>query len=150
MQVNVLLKSNSCEQADFIRKHWYPTTTARQTRDAFIFNECIDRYKGEPEDLVTYLERCEGNETVQRKVTIKRESFERLKAIAAAINKPTTTTYRAIIAYTIDNLSNTEYDEQVAEPVGISQILLEKIAQLEQQMKTCNQTLKEIKELTRK
>ena len=49
MQINVALENNSYEQAEIIRKKWYKTTTAQQTRDAFIFNECVDRFSGEPE-----------------------------------------------------------------------------------------------------
>lgn len=149
MQINVFLKKNSNEQAEAIRKEWYPTTTSKQTRDAFIFDDSITRFGGKPEDLLEYLEEDEEIETVQRKVTIKSESNDRLKTIAAAINKPISTTYRAIIAYTIDNLSATENEENTAEPVGVSQLLVEKIALLEKQMEACNQTLKEIKELTK-
>ena len=148
MQINVFLKKNSKEQAEIIRKEWYPTTTANQTRDAFIFNDCITRFEGKPEELLEYLEEDEI-ETVQRKVTIKIESNDRLKTIAAAIDKPVSTTYRAIIAYTIDHLLDTDNEEVVAEPVGVSQLLVEKIALLEKQMEACNQTLKEIKELTK-
>ena len=46
MQINVALENNSDEQAEIIRKKWYKTTTAQQTRDAFIFNECVDRFSG--------------------------------------------------------------------------------------------------------
>ena len=145
MQINVLVDKESYEQANVLRQRWYPTTNAYQTRDAFIFNDCIDRFKGTPEDLLDYIER--GEETVQRKVTIKSESNDRLKTIAAAINKPVTTTYRAIIAYTIANLPTTEKEEVAAEPVGVSQLLVEKVALLEKQMDACNRTLKEIKEL---
>lgn len=150
MQINVALENNSYEQAEIIRKKWYKTTTAQQTRDAFIFNECVDRFSGEPEELISYIGKDEGSAIVhQRRLTIKRESNDRLKTIAAAINKPLATTYRAIIAYTIDNLPATEYEENTAEPVGVSQLLMEKIALLEKQMDACNQTLKEIKELTK-
>ncbi|WP_456067872.1 hypothetical protein [Eshraghiella crossota] len=150
MQINVALENNSYEQAEIIRKKWYRTTTAQQTRDAFIFNECVDRFSGEPEELIPYIGKNEGSAIVhQRRLTIKRESNDRLKTIAAAINKPLATTYRAIIAYTIDNLPATEYEENTAEPVGVSQLLMEKIALLEKQMDACNQTLKEIKELTK-
>lgn len=149
MQINVFLKKDSSKQAATIRKKWYPTTTSNQTRDAFIFNDCITRFEGKPEELLEYLEEQEGLETVQRKLTIKSESHDRLKTIAAAINKPISTTYRAIIAYTIDNLSDTDNEEVVAEPVGVSQLLVEKIALLEKQMEAFNQTLKEIKELTK-
>ena len=149
MQINVALENNSDEQAEIIRKKWYKTTTAQQTRDAFIFNECVDRFSGEPEDLIPYIGKDEGSTIVQRRLTIKSESNDRLKTIAAAINKPLASTYRAIIAYTIDNLPTTEDNENVAEPVGVSQLLMEKIALLEKQMEACNQTLKEIKDLTK-
>ncbi|HBO31225.1 MAG TPA: hypothetical protein DD634_00695 [Lachnospiraceae bacterium] len=149
MQINVALENNSDEQAEIIRKKWYKTTTAQQTRDAFIFNECVDRFSGEPEDLIPYIGKDEGSTIVQRRLTIKSESNDRLKTIAAAINKPLASTYRAIIAYTIDNLPTTEDNENMAEPVGVSQLLMEKIALLEKQMEACNQTLKEIKELTK-
>lgn len=149
MQINVALENNSDEQAEIIRKKWYKTTTAQQTRDAFIFNECVDRFSGEPEDLIPYIGKDEGSTIVQRRLTIKSESNDRLKTIAAAINKPLASTYRAIIAYTIDNLPTTEDNENTAEPVGVSQLLMEKIALLEKQMEACNQTLKEIKELTK-
>lgn len=149
MQINVALENNSDEQAGIIRKKWYKTTTAQQTRDAFIFNECVDRFSGEPEDLIPYIGKDEGSTIVQRRLTIKSESNDRLKTIAAAINKPLASTYRAIIAYTIDNLTTTEDNETTAEPVGVSQLLMEKIALLEKQMEACNQTLKEIKELTK-
>ena len=149
MQINVALENNSDEQAEIIRKKWYKTTTAQQTRDAFIFNECVDRFSGEPEDLIPYIGKDEGSTIVQRRLTIKSESNDRLKTIAAAINKPLASTYRAKIAYTIDNLPTTEDNENMAEPVGVSQLLMEKIALLEKQMEACNQTLKEIKELTK-
>lgn len=149
MQINVALENNSDEQAEIIRKKWYKTTTAQQTRDAFIFNECVDRFSGEPEDLIPYIGKEEGSTIVQRRLTIKSESNDRLKTIAAAINKPLASTYRAIIAYTIDNLPTTEDNDNTAEPVGVSQLLMEKIALLEKQMEACNQTLKEIRELTK-
>lgn len=149
MQINVALENNSDEQAEIIRKKWYKTTTAQQTRDAFIFNECVDRFSGEPEDLIPYIGKDEGSTIVQRRLTIKSVSNDRLKTIAAAINKPLASTYRAIIAYTIDNLPTTEDNENTAEPVGVSQLMMEKIALLEKQMEACNQTLREIKELTK-
>ena len=148
MQINIALEKNNDEQAATIRGAWYPSTTARQTRDAFIFNNCIDRYKGKLEELLPYIERDEGSITVQRRLTIKNESNERLKTIASAINKPIAATYRAIIAYTLDNLNVAENEEKTTESVGVSQLLIEKVALLEKQLDACNQTLKEIKELT--
>jgi hypothetical protein len=147
MQINVFLKKNSNEQAEIIRKEWFPTTTSNTTRDAFIFDDSITRFSGKPEDLLKYLKEDDEIETVQRKVTIKSDSNDRLKTIAAAINKPISATYRAIIAYTIDHLPPAKSEENAKEPVGVSQLLVEKIALLEKQMEACSQTLNEIKAL---
>lgn len=149
MQINVYLDENIDEQAARLRRVWFPTTTAMQTRSAFIFNECIDRFQGNPDSLLAYLEKPEENGTVQRKVTIKSESNDRLKTLAAAINKTIAATYRAIIAYTVDHLPVDEEKGKTAEPVGLSQIIMEKLMQLEKQMEACNQTIREIKELTK-
>lgn len=149
MQINIFFNKNSAEQAEIIRQAWYSTTSSNQTRDAFIFNECIDHFEGEPEELLNYLEEDEDNETVQRKVTIKSQSNEVLKNIAAAINKPVSTAYRAIIAYTIDHLPDKKDEDKMAESAGVPQLLKVKISLLEKQIEACNQTLKEIKELTK-
>ena len=140
MQINIFFNKNSAEQAETIRQAWYSTTSSNQTRDAFIFNECIDHFEGDPTELLDYLEEDEENETIQRKVTIKSQSNEVLKSIAAAINKPVSTTYRAIIAYTIDHLSDTKDKEKTAETAEVSRLLKAKIALMEK-------TLQEIKEL---
>ena len=147
MQINVLVEKNSDEQAQILRERWYPPTSSDRIRDAFIFNDAIDRFQASPVVLLDYIDRGEETETIQRKVTIRSTSYDRLKTIAAAINKPVTTTYRAIIAYTIDNLPDIEGREKNVEPVGVSQLLVEKIALLERQMMVCNQTLNEIKDL---
>ena len=149
MQINVYLEKESYEQAETLRRAWFPTTTANQTRDAFIFNECIDRFQGNPESLLAYLEKPEENGTVQRKVTIKSVSNDRLHTLAAAINKTIASTYRAIIAYTIDHLPVSEEKGKTAEPAGLSQIIMEKLTQLEKQMEACSRTIREIKELTK-
>ena len=65
-----------------------------------IFNECIDRFRGNPESLLAYIE------------------------------KP-------------------EEKGKTAESVGLSQIITEKLTQLEKQMEACSQTIREIKELTK-
>ena len=148
MQINIALDQNNDKQAGTLRSAWYPNTTPRQTRDAFIFNDCIDRYNGKPEDLLSIIERDAGNATVQRMLTIKSDSNKRLETIASAINGSKAATYRAIIAYSIDNLNASKSKEKPTESVGVSQLLVEKVALLEKQLDACNQTLREIKELT--
>lgn len=148
MQINIALNNNSDVQAETIRRRWFKTTTSQQTRDSFIFNECIDRFDGNPEDLIPYMGKDEES-IVTRRLTIKSTSLDRMKTIASGLQKPLAATYRAIISYTIDKLSATEDEETAVSPVSVSKLLIEKIAQLEKQMETCCQTMKEIKELTR-
>ena len=79
MQINVALDENNVNQAKTIREAWYPNTTVRQTRDAFIFNDALDRFGGKAEDLLPIIEKEDGKSTVQRMLTIKADSNERLK-----------------------------------------------------------------------
>lgn len=106
MQINVALDENNVNQAKTIREAWYPNTTVRQTRDAFIFNDALDRFGGKAEDLLPIIEKEDGKSTVQRMLTIKADSNERLKTIAASIEKSIAATYRAIISYTIGSLGD--------------------------------------------
>ena len=114
MQINITLDANSVNQAQMIRKAWYPYTTGRQTRDAFIFNECIDRFDGYPEDLLKIVEREEGGVTVQRMLTINVDSNNRLRTLASSIDQSLDATYRALIAYTIEKIGdqNNESNEK--------------------------------------
>lgn len=152
MQINVALSENNVEQAAIIRSAFYPNTTAKQTRDAFIFNECIDRYNCSADELLSIIEE-DNDKTQQRMLTIKADSNERLKTIAACIGKSIAATYRAIIKYTIENLSSEKADfskvKTDSEAAKVSQFLLvsEKVELLEQQLKACSVTMKEIKKL---
>ena len=133
MQINVALEENNDKQAKEIREEWYPNTTARQTRDAFIFNDCIDRFAGNPEELLA---------------TIKADSNERLKTIASSIERSITATYRAIITYTIERLGNVDAESTgVKNEIGVIQLVKEKVALLEKQLLACNQTMEDIKKL---
>ena len=148
MQINVALEENNDKQAKEIREEWYPNTTARQTRDAFIFNDCIDRFAGNPEELLAIIERDGGKPTVQRMLTIKADSNERLKTIASSIERSITATYRAIITYTIERLGNVDAESTgVKNEIGVIQLVKEKVALLEKQLLACNQTMEDIKKL---
>ena len=132
MQINVALEENNDKQAKEIREEWYPNTTARQTRDAFIFNDCIDRFAGNPEELLAIIERDEGKPTVQRMLTIKADSNERLKTIASRIER----------------LGNVDAESTgVKNEIGVIQLVKEKVALLEKQLLACNQTMEDIKKL---
>ena len=149
MQINIALDRWNQNQAKLLRDTWYPNTTSRQTRDAFIFNDAIDRFDAKlMEELPTIIERDNGNATVQRMLTIKQESNKKLEDIAASIGCSKTATYRAIIAYWIDKIDVTDSIEKPAESEEISQLLIVKVALLEKQLAACTQTLQEIRELT--
>lgn len=149
MQINIALEKNNENQAKLLRDTWYPNTTSRQTRDAFIFNDAIDRFDAKlMEELPAIIERDNGYETVQRMLTIKQESNKKLEDIAASIGCSKTATYRAIIAYWIDKIDVADRKEKPTESEEISQLLIVKVALLEKQLAACTQTLKEIRELT--
>lgn len=148
MQINVALDENNVNQAKTIREAWYPNTTVRQTRDAFIFNDALDRFGGKAEDLVPIIEEEDGKSTVQRMLTIKADSNERLKTIAASIEKSIAATYRAIISYTIGSLGDIAIEtKEVKTEIGATQLIREKVLLLEKQLAACNQTMEEIKKI---
>ena len=148
MQINVALDENNVNQAKTIREAWYPNTTVRQTRDAFIFNDALDRFGGNAEDLLPIIEKEDGKSTVQRMLTIKADSNERLKTIAASIEKSIAATYRAIISYTIGSLGDVAIEtKEVKTEIGATQLVKEKVLLLEKQLAACNQTMEEIKKI---
>lgn len=148
MQINVALDENNVNQAKTIREAWYPNTTVRQTRDAFIFNDALDRFGGKAEDLLPIIEKEDGKSTVQRMLTIKADSNERLKTIAASIEKSIAATYRAIISYTIETLGDIATEtKEVKTEIGATQLVKEKVLLLEKQLAACNQTMEEIKRI---
>lgn len=148
MQINVALDENNVNQAKTIREAWYPNTTVRQTRDAFIFNDALDRFGGKAEDLLPIIEKEDGKSTVQRMLTIKADSNERLKTIAASIEKSIAATYRAIISYTIGSLGDVAIEtKEVKTEIRATQLVKEKVLLLEKQLAACNQTMEEIKKI---
>ena len=149
MQINVALDDDNIEQAAKIRNVNYPNTSAKQTRDAFIFNQSIDGFNDDINVLLDYVERDKTRDTVQRMVTIKAESNERLKTIAASLNISIAATFRSIIAYTIDhlNITDSENSENINNAVFNKQLLKEKVALLETQIADCCKTLDAVKKL---
>lgn len=152
MQINIALNENNKQQAEQLRAVRYPNTTAKQTRDSFIFNQCIDEFDASPEVLVEYVKTDEAEQKPkeQRMLTIKNESNTRLKTIAAALNASIAATYRSIIAYSIDQYELaqrgvTEKPKVLVKTDMISQQIIEKLALLESQTQSCQETIKEIR-----
>lgn len=152
MQINIALNNNNREQAEKLRKIKYPNTTAKQTRDSFIFNECIDNFQDFPEALLEYIrvDENEQNGKEQRMLTIKNDSNERLKTLASALNTSIAATYRSIIAYSIDKINEDsgKITRSIMEKENDNaQLIIEKVALLETELAACNSTIKEIRNL---
>ncbi len=147
MQINIALSVRNPLQAEEIRRDRYPNTTAKQIRDAFIFNGCIDSFDGNVKDLLPFIEADTGKETVQRMLTIKQESYNRLKDLAGILNKPIAATYRAVIEYTIHAIREKGIQSNPLKTVGVDRLVIEKVSLLEKQLSDCHNTLKEIYKL---
>lgn len=152
MQINIALTDINSEQAEILRGQWYPSASSQQIRDSFIFNEVIDRFQGDPiEVLADYFRRDDDSRTAQRRITLRQDTNERLRTIASVANKPIAATLRALIAHAVDNLAPRDAKEQVEAQADATQLQLlnEKIAQLERQLKVCTKTLEDIKQLAK-
>lgn len=152
MQINIALTDINSEQAEILRGQWYPSASSQQIRDSFIFNEVIDRFQGDPiEVLADYFRRDDDSRTAQRRITLRQDTNERLRTIASVANKPIAATLRALIAHAVDNLAPRDAKEQVEAQADATQLQLlnEKIAQLERQLKVCTKTLEDIRRLAK-
>ncbi|WP_298628829.1 hypothetical protein [uncultured Senegalimassilia sp.] len=152
MQINIALTDNNSEQAEVLRSRWYPSANSQQIRDSFIFNEVIDRFQGDPvEVLADYFRSDDDSRTAQRRITLRQDTNERLRTIASVANKPIAATLRALIAHAVDNLAVTDAKKQAEVQTDATQVQLlnEKIAQLEKQLEACTKTLEDIKQLAR-
>lgn len=152
MQINIALTDNNSEQAEVLRSQWYPSASSQQIRDSFIFNEVIDRFQGDPvEVLADYFRSDDDSRTAQRRITLRQDTNERLRTIASVANKPIAATLRALIAHAVDNLAVTDAKKQAEVQTDATQVQLlnEKIAQLEKQLEACTKTLEDIKQLAR-
>ena len=147
MQINIALTDNNPEQAEILRGQWYPSASSQQIRDSFIFNEVIDRFQGDPvEVLADYFRNDDDSRTAQRRITLRQDT-----TIASVANKPIAATLRALIAHAVDSLAVDDAKEQVEAQSDATQLQLlnEKIAQLEKQLAACTKTLEDIKRLAK-
>ena len=78
MQINIALTDNNPEQAETLRSQWYPSASSQQIRDSFIFNEVIDRFQGDPvEVLADYFRSDDDSRTAQRRIAGRSASLRR-------------------------------------------------------------------------
>lgn len=148
MQINIALADNNSEQAETLRSQWYSSASSQQIRDSFIFNEVIDRFHGDPVTVLADYFRKDDFRTVQRRITLRKDTNDRLRTIASVANEPIAATLRALIAHAIDNLVVDDAKQQGEARADAPQLQLlnEKIAQLEKQLAACMETLEDIKQ----
>lgn len=148
MQINVALQSNHRMQADLLRKAYFPNTTSAETRDSFVFSRSIESFQGDMEELLSFIEKDVGGSYVQRMITMKNETYARLKSLSVSLERPIAATFRAIIAWSVAHIDDDTVGE--VKPIcnaGTLQLLYEKIQLLETQIETSHKTLDEIKRL---
>ena len=141
---NYALLNTAEEQASVLRKEWFPGTTSETIRTNHLFALCIERFSGKTDDLIPYIENEGHVETVQKMVNLKESTNEKLKTIAGSIKCPATTTFRAIIAYTVDQYRKGSKPE---ENNGYPMELRLKLAELQSQIDACKRTMEQIQKI---
>lgn len=148
MQMNMALQVDHRNQAEQLRRKYFPNTTPKETRDSFIFDFCVASFQADPKELLPFIENDEISEKVQRMITLKTSTNARLRTISGSIGKPIAATLRAIIAWSIFHIDDESAQE--VKPVsnaGVLQLVCEKIQLMETQEAALQRTLGEIKEL---
>lgn len=136
MNVNYSLAEKNKEQANDLRSCWHPGASASEVRDAYVFTECITRFREDPKVLLPYIEQEPANiKTVQRLLQIRESAHLRLKELASSIDKPIACTMRGLISYWL-NIVNAGTANQSFTPSKY-QALAEMLADLEIQLFEC-------------
>lgn len=140
MQINIAMHSSSVEQAEILRAMYFPDKTPLQIKDSFVFNQCLDNFGEDYDKLRFFIETEEPHNKKQRMLTIRSDSYEKLKTIANIMDASVAATYRAIIAYTIDNKETVHNKSRTSQ-------LTNKLALLEKMLLDCTKCIAEIKTL---
>lgn len=145
MQMNVLLNAEFSEEAERIRRRYFPGATSQQIRDSYLLNLCIENFDdtAEVEALLPYFAQDNSRKT-QKMITLQAGSFEKLRRLALRLNRSNASTLRALIAYRVDHLEEGNTAEKMAPEVGSKQFLTKEIHILEKQLKIACQTLEKI------
>ena len=149
MRMNLILASNNVEQAEKIRRFYFPDADSFTVRDSYIFGYAVDVFAEDIEDekLEKYFSDDSNATLVSRMVTLKQKTRERLNTLAKNKGTSISAICRAIIAYTIDNLPE-EKEEAIRDNAKDSKIN-ELIKSLELQLKAADDTIKELKKLVK-
>ena len=150
--MNLILASNNVEQAEKIRRFYFPDADSFTVRDSYIFGYAVDVFAEDIEDekLGKYFSDDSNATLVSRMVTLKQKTRERLNTLAKNKGTSMSSVIRAIIAYTaytIDNLPK-EKEETIRDNAKDSKIN-ELIKSLELQLQAAEDTIEELKKLVK-
>ena len=138
MQINIKLSDNFIDYAKELRTRYFGSSaTSNQYRDSFVFSQAIDRFEGDPKELLLDFINSEQDLKHQKMLALKQNTYTKLEAISKTLGCTIASAYRAIICYTVQTKTSTKRSYSDLEV---------KISLLEKQLADCQETLSQIKE----
>lgn len=138
MQINIKLSDNFIDYAKELRTRYFGSSaTSNQYRDSFVFSQAIDRFEGDPKELLSDFVNSELDLKNQKMLALKQNTYSKLESISKTLGCTIASAYRAIICYTVQTKTSTKRSYSDLEV---------KISLLEKQLADCQETLSQIKE----
>ena len=137
MQINIKLSDNFIDYAKELRTRYFGSSaTSNQYRDSFVFSQAIDRFEGDPKELLDFVN-LDLDLKYQKMLALKQNTYSKLESISKTLGCTIASAYRAIICYTVQTKTSTKRSYSDLEV---------KISLLEKQLADCQETLSQIKE----
>lgn len=137
MQINIRLPDSFSGYANELRTRYFGSSaTSNQYRDSFVFSQAIDRFEGDPKELLGFVN-SEPELKNQRMLALKQNTYSKLESISKTLGCSVASAYRAIICYTVKTKTSNKKSYSDLEV---------KISLLEKQLADCQETLSQIKE----
>ena len=138
MQINIKLPDSFSGYANELRTRYFGSSaTSNQYRDSFVFSQAIDRFEGDPKELLLDFVNLEQDLKNQKMLALKQNTYSKLESISKTLGCTIASAYRAIICYTVQTKTSTKRSYSDLEV---------KISLLEKQLADCQETLSQIKE----
>ncbi len=139
MQINIKLSDNFTDYAKELRTRYFGSSaTSNQYRDSFVFSQAIDRFEGDPKELLLDFVNSEPDLKNQKMLALKQNTYSKLESISKTLGCTIASAYRAVICYTVQTKAPTNMKSYSDLEV--------KISLLEKQLADCQETLSQIKE----
>ncbi len=139
MQINIKLSDNFTDYAKELRTRYFGSSaTSNQYRDSFVFSQAIDRFEGDPKELLLDFVNSDRDLKNQKMLALKQNTYTKLEAISKTLGCTVASAFRAVICYTVQTKAPTSKNSYSDLEV--------KISLLEKQLADCQATLSQIKE----